>query len=229
MSHSQSIQPTMSVAGPPRGRMTINIWPLTILLEAVVMLNLVASSYHLAAVWWANFIFIPAVALLASAWWLWPISTGYWRIVAHLCLSLGTIVFTVATILLFDVIWFGWTLLILVPGLALLGHSLALARMTQAPGLLAWLRTFSWGGVGTSLLGLTFLLMRLGVLPMQQLIGSFQWWSIIIILVGVGAIWNAGWLYRREGDRLTPSALVLGGLGVLNCILGLLEAANILW
>ena len=27
MSHSQSIQPTMSVAGPSRGRMTISIWP----------------------------------------------------------------------------------------------------------------------------------------------------------------------------------------------------------
>jgi hypothetical protein len=219
----------MPVAAPPPGKIRVSIWPMVILLEAVVMLNLIASSYHLAAVWWANFIFIPAVVLLASAWWLWPHAAGYWRISVHLCLSLGAIVFTVATILLFDVMWFGWTLLILVPGLALLGHSIALTRMTKAPGLQAWFRAITWGGIITGLLGLTFLLMRLGVLPMQQLVGSFQWWSIIIILVGVGAIWNAGWLYRREGDRLTSSALVLGGLGMLNCILGLLEAANILW
>jgi hypothetical protein len=228
MSSSRSIQPSMPVAAPPRGKVRVSIWPMAILLEIVVFLNLLVSP-HLAATWWANFIYVPAVALLASAWWLWPKSTGYWRIVAHLCLSLGAIVFTVATILLLDVMWFGWTLLILVPGLALLGHSIALTRMTQVSGLQAWFRTITWGGIVTSLLGLTFLLMRLGVLPMQQLVGSFQWWSIIIVLVGVGAIWNAGWLYRREGDRLTPSALVLGGLGALNCILGLLEAANILW
>jgi hypothetical protein len=228
MRHSHSIQPPMPAAADPRRKVRVSIWPIAVLLEVVALLNLIASS-HLAATWWANFIFAPAVLLLASAWLLWSQTTGYWRIAVHLFLSLGAIVFIIATILLFEVMWFGWTLLIFVPGLALLGHGIALTRMAQAPGLQAWFRTITWGGGITSLLGLTFLLMRLDLLPMQLLVGSFQWWSVIIFLTGVGAIWNARWLYRREHDRLTPSALVLGGLGVLNCILGLLEAANILW
>jgi hypothetical protein len=126
------------------------------------------------------------------------------------------------------VIWFGWTLLLIVPSLALAGHSIALHRMTEAPAAQAWLRAISWSGIVASLLGLIFLLMRLNIVPMQQLVGSFQWWSGLILLAGAGTIWNAWWLYRRMQNRLTPAALVLGGLGVLTCIQGLLEAANIL-
>jgi hypothetical protein len=228
MSNQRSIQPSMPVATPPHSKMAVSIWPLGILLAIVALLNLIASS-HLTATWWANFIFVPAVVLLASARLLWSHTVGYWRISVHLFLSLGAIVFTVATILLFNVIWFGWTLLLIVPSLALVGHSMALTRMTEAPGLRAWLRAISWSGVATSLLGLIFLLMRLNILPMQQLVGDFQWWSGIIILAGIGELWNAWWLYRREHGRLTPAAFVLGGLGALTCIMGLLEAANIIW
>src|SRR5262245_21731727 len=121
MRHSRSIQPTMPATVPPHRRVRVSIWPMAVLLEIVALQNLIASS-HLPATWWANFIFVPAVLLLASAWLLWSQTTGYWRIAVHLFLSLGAIVFTVATILLFDAISFGWTLLILVPGLALLGH-----------------------------------------------------------------------------------------------------------
>ena len=211
---------------PQQNRVRAALLLFALLLSSITFLNIVARP-NLPATWWANFVFAPAVLLLVGAQMVWHHTPRAWHLFSHLMLSIGIIVFTLATILLFRVIGFGWTLLVLIPGLALTVHSITIARTITSPELHAWLRASAWSGSVGAVTGLVLLLIRLDVLALQHVIGTFQWWSIIISAIGVGIVWNAWWLYHKVQQRLTLSVWVLGGFGLLTCISGLLEALNI--
>ena len=193
----------------------------------VAGLNALAWPYQLGT-WWANFIYMAAALLWLSAGLLWSSSTRSWQLMAQLCLSTGAIVFTLATILLFQAMAWSWPLMVLVPGLALLGHCLALGQTQATLGQQAWLRTVAWGGVMTVLVGLTFWLIQLGLLPISGLIGDFQWWGGITMLAGFGAIWNAVWLYQQTRQRLTLTVTALFVMGLIVSFGGFLEIIYIL-
>lgn len=209
------------------GRLISNLILLVSIGVVVAGLNVLAWPY-LPGTWWANFIYMAAALLWLSAGLLWSSSSRPWQFIAQLCLSTGAIVFTLATILLFQAMTWSWPLMILVPGLALLGHCLALGQTQATLELQAWLRTATWGGVMTVLVGLTFWLIQLGLLPISGLIGDFQWWGGITMLAGFGAIWNAVWLYQQTRQRITLSVTVLLVMGLIFLFGGFLEIVNIL-
>jgi hypothetical protein len=210
----------------PRSRTLTSITLLGLLFVSLTGLNMLAGT-HLPATWWANFIFVPASLLLIGAWVGWQALPVSWQRVSQIALGLGIIVFTVATILLFESMWFGWTLLIITSGLALIIASLTFAPTTVSLDWHAWLRTTMWWGGVTSLLGVILLLVRLDLVPLQSVVGDFQWWGIVMILLGIGALWNAWWLNARLQNQRTYNVAVLGGLGLLICMQGVLEAVNI--
>lgn len=226
MSRLQPDLSATSTANWSYGSVPTAVGIFVILLGVVSLLNISADA-HLAETWWANFIFAPAIVAFMSVPLIGQQSVARQSIASAILLSLGVIIFTLATILLFEAMWFGWTLLLIIPGLVVAANSLMFMRATTSLTAQTWLRSGVWMGSTVSLLGAAFLLMRLDLFAILQLVGSFQWWSMIILLAGGGLLWNAWWLYRRMQYQVTTSVLILGGLGLISCVYGLLEAFHL--
>ncbi|MCB8966814.1 MAG: hypothetical protein H6660_07940 [Ardenticatenaceae bacterium] len=91
--------------------------------------------------WWSVFILIAALALWGVAWGVGRYENGRSHFIARSNAALGFIIFTVAIMFLFDMDWsIWWPLMILTPGLGLLGISWR--PTTDSPSCKSWQ---AWG------------------------------------------------------------------------------------
>ena len=81
-------------------------------------------------------------------------------------------------------------------------------------------REMSWGVGGSWIaglilvgLGIMFLLRNFGV-PVPE-----NWWAIVLILPGIGTLWTAWRMYRRDG-RMTRSVTSTAAVGLVLVVLG---------
>lgn len=216
-----SASPLTATSNPniPRRRSSGRLWGGLGLLLAGAGLLLSAGQLQ-ADNWWAVFILLPALAGLGGAALALHASAGRFNWWARLNLSSGLVVLAVALIFLFHVDWsIGWTLMLIVSGLALFisgsAPGLPLGSLRRSAGAL-----LMWCGLSTMALGVTFWLDRLGVISLTELFGATRWWSAFILLPGLGALLSALiirlWRGQPAGARLLAGsglALVVSAAG----------------
>ncbi|MEM8533276.1 MAG: hypothetical protein AAGF95_20725 [Chloroflexota bacterium] len=168
--------------------------------------------------WWSLFIVVPGILLLVGMIILMQ-RTNEWRnFVARIGLGVGVTTLTVGLLFLFGqsiAMW--WPLLIIVPCLALM---FSFATPVNVPFSINRIINFglycAFSGV---LVGVLFLLNNLDILPLA-LFGSFQWWGVIVLFVGIVALRNALQAYRSH--RTDAGVIILVGNGVYASTSGLL-------
>jgi hypothetical protein len=178
--------------------------------------------------WWAVFILVPALGLLAGAALAHRQSRGAFNLWVRLALSSGLIVLAVGLIFAFVLDWsYAWTLMLIVPGLAVFlnGFTRPRARFGTPMGSAA--NFLFWLGGSVALLGLTFLLDSLGLIDLQTMLGSTHWWSAFILLPGLGALINAFAIYANNGGDLTATTLL--AIGVVLCLEARAEFVDMAW
>ena len=180
---------------------------------------LLANRLINAGNWWSIFIFLTAVGLLAGGWPALFSNHPFFKILARASLSAGLLVLSVALIFLLDIDWsIGWTWMVIASGLVLSLN--ALTRWPAGSVRHAAASLLGWAGLSTTLLGVTFLADRLGVINLVALFGATRWWSAFILLPGLGALLQGFGLYALKGR--SAGAATLLGMGVVLC----LEAAG---
>jgi hypothetical protein len=165
--------------------------------------------------WWALFIILPALLFFAAAW-----GAARRRFSGRLALALlglGLIVLTVAGIFLLNLNWAQWwPLMLITPGLTLIGAGLPNLAPSPKPAFVAWVSLLAWVGLAICLLGLIFLAGNFQWIDLQRLAQGWGWWSAILLLCALGAAFNAIWLWRRSGKF---SLAVLGIVLLTNTLL----------
>lgn len=157
--------------------------------------------------WWALFILVPALISLTSAFTAFQ-GSG-WRINAAAGSGLGggLVILTVALMFLFDLNWsVWWPLMLIVPGFAVFINGFN-DRPSLSPIASGLVNLSYWSGAALMLLGAAFQFDRLGFLHLAETFGRYQWWGAIILIVGLGLVFNA---YRISGKETTfgPGARV---------------------
>lgn len=164
-------------------------------------------SFH----WWACFIVLPALLFFAGAWWL--ARRRFSGRFALALLGLGLVVFTVAGIFLLNLNWdLWWPLMLITPGLTLIGAGLPNLSPSQKPAFMAWISLLAWIGLAVCLLGFIFLAGNFQWIDLPLLAQAWGWWSAILLLCALGAAFNATWLWRQSGKfSLAVLGIVLLG------------------
>jgi len=162
--------------------------------------------------WWSVFIFLPAVifVLMAAISYGRPPRLSDWNVRVNL--SLGAVVATVGLIFALGLNWrFAWTLMLMVPGLALLLNSLT--RRPVGSAAFGWARFVGSIGLTLVALGLVFLGQQLGYYDLSERFGRFAWWGFFILAPGLVAIAGALAVFLRS--TAAPGAIALRALGWL--------------
>jgi hypothetical protein len=163
--------------------------------------------------WWAIFILLPGLAALGAAVLQWQASGGAFNLWVRLNLITALPVLAVALIFVFRVDWsIGWTLMLIVPGLALWLNGFTTPRLPLGSLLRSLATLVGWCGLSTAVLGATFLLDRLGAIHLAQQFGAARWWSAFILLPGLGALLSA--LVARLGHGRPEGLRLLVGCGL---------------
>jgi hypothetical protein len=179
--------------------------------------------------WWADFILLPALALLAGSWAAYRAQDGRLRGLGRLLLGNGLVVLSVALLFLFGLDWATWWPLMLVaPGFALFLNGFS-APQGRYFGLAGYVQLTWWLGSATMLLGLVFFLGNFGWLDLAALSARFQWWGLVILIPAVGAFYNAAWVYRQENSRLSFAAQSLAILGLANGAVAVVALLHLDW
>lgn len=169
--------------------------------------------------WWAIFILIPAIGSMGAAWAAFRRSGGRFNAIVRSSLSSGAIVLAVALMFLFGVNWaVWWPLMLIVPGLALLGNRFTDPESGTGRSLTALTGMGIWIGASVALLGLTFLLDNLDAINLRGLLGSFPWWGIFILIPGAGALLSAFLAYRQNDNRMNWTVQGLLVFGLVICV-----------
>jgi hypothetical protein len=213
-------------SAPPRPNRWLS-WP-GALLVALGAIGLIGPAVSRNPNWWAVFILVPAIGLLAGAVAAHRRSHGAYNLWVRLGLSSGLIVLAVALIFAFVIDWsYAWTLMLIVPGLAVFlnGFTYPRARFGTPAGSAA--NFLFWLGGSVALLGVTFLVDSLGLIDLQTLFGSAHWWSAFILLPGLGALINAFAIYANNGGDLTATTLL--AIGVVLCLEARAEYVDMAW
>jgi hypothetical protein len=176
--------------------------------------------------WWALFVLYPAAFLIAAG-----LTAATQRSILHPAATLpsgmGALLFAVGWLLLTGSDWsVYWPLMVVIPGLwmAALG-----AYSFGRPAVDAFSRSLAWTGISTTLLGALFLIDRLGLLPLLHLLAPFRWWSVFVLLPGIGAIYNASRAARAVGGRIPFSLQTLAALGLATCANAAAITAGLGW
>lgn len=142
--------------------------------------------------WWALFIFLPAFGSFSSAIFMIQ-RAGRLNEGARSSIGSGLIIGTVATIFLFNLDWgVYWPLMVIVPGLVVLGDGFTLPGSREAERPLAlrlyrpWL---GWTGLAAALLGAGFLTRNLGIFDPAQI--HPRWWALSILIPALGGVITA--------------------------------------
>jgi hypothetical protein len=163
--------------------------------------------------WWSVFILLPALGFLWTAAVIHHFCQGSFNFSVRLHLSLGVILLAVALIFALDLNWtYAWTLMLIVPGLAIFlnGFTLPRQRFGSPAGSAANFQF--WLGTSVILLGITFLLNQLGLINLAEKFGNSHWWWPFILIPGVGALVNALATRFISGPSATASALLALGV-----------------
>lgn len=208
--------------------------------------NLNLVSVHLN--WWAAFIFIPVLGSLATGINAFQ-KSGKFDAAVRSSLGGMIVVGTVATMLLFDMDWSRfWPLMLIAPGLYSLINGISIADAKDHPTAAKWAGLSLWFGLAMIVLGVGFLAKFMPIPLIENLLFP-RWWSIPILIPGVGAFINAlvicatngfkpNWmvwgfsligvsftatglfaLFKMNWNLLGPIILIAGGLVVLSGLL----------
>ncbi len=147
MSRVRTFQPSVPLGQPSHARLTIRIAPLAVLLEAVALLNIALAPPAFNRTL-ANLLLVPAVVLLTGAAWLWPQSTGFWRLFTHFCLSIGALILLPAVLLMLQFTAYLPSLGLIAVGVAMLGHAIAILRTPPWAAAHPWMRALQAVAIG---------------------------------------------------------------------------------
>ena len=165
--------------------------------------------------WWSIFVMLPGVLFLGIGR-TFSLGNGRHHILTRFAIGLGVVILTVGLMFALNLNWaVWWPLMIVVPGVAfwLIGGS------QHGVGGTAVLRLGRWLGGTMILLGLTFLADQLQLIHLQTLFGDFHWWSIFILIVGMGAFIEGARVLRHSGWASTM--LFISGVWIVSS--GLME------
>jgi hypothetical protein len=204
--------PTPLPAGAPTpSSNSLSLWPFWtgLLLIGLGALLLLGAALFQNDNWWAIFIFLPAASMLGLAWLGQALSRGAFNLWVRLNLSLGLIVLAVALIFALDLDWgLAWTLMLIVPGLAIFLNGFTYPRLRLGSPLGSAANMQFWLGASVVMLGVTFLLNQLGAIDLAARFGTFHWWWVFILVPAAGALINALAVYRASGPHPTADSLL---------------------
>ena len=184
-------------------------------MQAILNLSVAVS---LLTNWWAIFIVVPGI-LLSVGMVISMQRTHEWHnFISRIGFGVGATTLTVGLLFLLGqsiAVW--WPLLIIVPCLALM---FSFTTPVNVPFSINRIINFgfycAFSGV---LVGILFLLNSLYIVPLASF-GSFQWWGILVLFVGVVALRNALQVYLSH--RIDAGVIILVGNGVYASTYGLL-------
>ena len=214
MPSSTSRTATVETEYTPRSTLWTNIALTIIALGALLGLNIVTWPLS-EANWWANFVFLPAHILLLVAVSFQP--SPPWRLFTQaLALNGAVLLGFCAVLLLIDHINVGWPLLVIAAGGLVALPSLVLHRSSLPLLARSWARSGVWTGIIIVVSGWVFQMINMALISVPSIIVNFEWWAIIIAVLGAGLLESGWWLSRREArNTLGVHILALTGLGVL--------------
>jgi len=179
--------------------------------------------------WWADFILLAALALLAGGWAAYRLQDGWLRGLARLLIGFGLVTLTVALMFLLDLNWGDWwPLMLVVPGFALYLNGFS-APQDGRYGLAGYMQLAWWVGGAAMLLGLVFFLGNTGRLDLATLSKHFQWLGLVILIPALGAFYNAAWVFRQENERLTFASESLAVIGMAVSAVAVVTLLNLDW
>ena len=177
-----------------RRRSSGSFWfPIALITMGVIFLLQQVGDFTLEN-WWALFILIPAFSAFGTAFTLWNrsgrFSVGVWSTFFG-----GIFPLAVALIFLFDLPWEDyWPVFIILAGLGMM-NSGVIGRQpadTRVPKALVYHQAWSFFiGLGGTLLGLSFLGLKLDWFETVPFINAENWWGAFIIVAAVGGVITA--------------------------------------
>ncbi|MCX6053739.1 MAG: hypothetical protein NTZ74_02260 [Chloroflexi bacterium] len=202
-------------------------WPLILILVGVILvfrnLNLVSMRLN----WWAAFIFIPVVASLSTALRAFQ-KSGKFDLSVRSALGSAMVVGTVATLLLLDMDWSRWwPLMVIAPGISMLIGGFSGPDSQKHRVMADWMGLNLWMGVAVVLLGVGFLIKFLPIPSLEYLLNGYRWWSVPILLAGLGAFVSAFLVCLRNGYRTNWTVWAFTGIGVAIFATGLFALLNL--
>jgi len=171
---------------------------------------------------WAWLITLPAIFLFCLSAIL-AERSGRLHTGARAIIATAVVIAAVALLFLLNLNWaVFWPVMIILPAAGLLSISLSFKHNGIAALYQEWLlyfSTFAW------LLGITFLLGNLGIIPLYSI--HFHWWGVNILVIFIGGII----LTTRLLLAKRPVLSVLSNLAVTLCLaaLGIISAFSLGW
>lgn len=177
----------------------------------VVLLNAVSggSAYR----WWANFILVPGALLMAAGIAL----TGAHIAARYIVSWVGLIIFGTGALLILHAMTRGWPLMIVMP---CLGLALLLQWRSDDPGVRAAVWTVGGLAFLGTVLGLTLLAMRIGLLDF----GESRWWVAFMAAAALVPLGGGALVLRaRRGEYWFSIAVLLVATGAGGLLAALRE------
>ncbi len=202
------------------GRINFSNWGGALFLILGAVFLWITVSPAAANNWWAVFIFVGGLLFVGVARLVEVKTNGRFPFLVRSNIGIGLIIFTVASLFLFDLSWgVWWPLMLIMPGGALFYTAGAAKQAAGSPTLTAVISMTRWVASTTIVLGIAFLLNQLGIINLTTLFNGFRWWGMFILPPALGAFINA-WKLRRSGyfpvmeSALWMTGLVVGGTAV---------------
>lgn len=155
--------------------------------------------------WWSFFILLPGVMFLGIGRSI-RLGNGRNHFLTRFTTGIGLVVLTVGLMFAFNLNWaVWWPLMVIVNGTAvwLIGGS------RHGVGGTAVFRLGRWVGSMMILLGLTFLADQHELINLSTLFGTFHWWSLFILIPGIGAFFE-GFRVARQSTWASTMLLIFG-------------------
>jgi hypothetical protein len=178
-------------------------WPLMLILVGVILLiqNLHLANIHFQ--WWALFIFIPVFASVNSAWKEYQ-NSGRLNTSVRSSFGSAVLVGTLAVILMFGLDWARfWPLMVMATGFSIFLGGLSIIDPQENSRITVWSGIAAWVGLAGIVLGFGFLAQYLPISSIKSWLVSYpDWWSIPILVAGLGILMNAVVYISRNQWRL---------------------------
>jgi hypothetical protein len=184
--------------------------------SGMLVLGVLLAAFQLLrpANWWAIFILLPAVGLLAAGFFI-ARMTRRWGFPAAIFAAPGIVVLVLAAMFLSSASWsLYWPLMIAAPGIMLMLIGFCDVRGSVVR---AWFRTMAGTGVMMEILASVFLAGTLGLMDIGKVAPGIAWWGAPMLIPGLAAIYNAVCAARVSGGRMHAGVRVLFTLGLSVC------------
>lgn len=199
-----------------------------ILLGVILLAQQVGNfSFHN---WWALFILIPALSAFGSGFSMW-LKDGRFHYGVFSTLWGGIFPLFVAIMFLFEMDWgVYWPVFIILGGFGMFLSGMPYSRPADVKVPPALLKHRPWPlfiGLSATLLGLTFLFGRMGMIDPADLIPFDNWWGVFVLLASLGGIVTAIMLYIGKHSNFLAMTNLVGGIIV--ALVGTIAVFDLDW